>query len=90
MYSRKNGETPTIQEYVEYLINKGIITEADIEDLDENTKNITVEGYVFLVEKESNGNIKITYQNKADNKARIAKLEVTKTTINSISVKVIT
>ena len=90
MYSRKNGETPTIQEYVEYLINKGIITEADVEDLDENIKNITVEGYVFLVEKEESGDIKITYKNKADNKARIAKLEVTKTTINSISVKVIT
>ena len=89
MYSRKNGETPTIQEYVEYLINKGIITEADVEDLDENIKNITVEGYVFLVEKEESGDIKITYKNKADNKARIAKLEVTKTTINSISVKVI-
>ncbi len=88
LYARKNGVTPTLQEYVNHLINKGIITSADVEDIDNNTKNIVVEGYVFTVVEE-NGNIKITYQGKPDDTPRIAKLQVTGTTINSISVKVV-
>ncbi len=88
LYARMNGQTPNVQEYVNHLINKGIITSADVEDIDNNTKNIVVEGYVFTVVEE-NGNIKITYQGKPDNKPRIASLQVTGTTINSISVKVV-
>ena len=42
-----------------------------------------------MVEKEANGNIKITYQGKPDNKPRIANLQVTGTTVDSISVKVV-
>lgn len=86
---KRNGKVPSVQEYVDYLIAKGKITPADVIDIDDNNKNIIAEGYIFLVEKEANGNIKITYQKKADNKPRIAKLQVTKTTINSISIKVI-
>ncbi len=89
LVARKNGEIPSAQEYINHLINKGIITIADVTDIDDNNKNIVVEGYLFLVEKEENGNIKITYQGKADNKPRIAKLQVTGTTIDSISVKVV-
>ncbi len=88
LYARMNGQTPNVQEYVNHLINKGIITSADVEDIDNNTKNIVVEGYVFTVVEE-NGNIKITYQGKPDDTPRIAKLQVTGTTINSISVKVV-
>ena len=84
-----NGQTPSVQEYINHLINKGIITSADVEDIDDNNKNIVVEGYVFLVEKEENGNIKITYQGKPDNTPRIARLQVIGTTIDSISVKVV-
>ncbi len=89
LVARKNGEVPSVEEYINHLINKGIITSADVEDIDDNNKNIVVEGYLFLVEKEENGNIKITYQGKPDNTPRIANLQVTGTTVDSISVKVV-
>ncbi len=89
LVARKNGEVPSLQEYIDHLINKGIITPADVTDIDDNNKNIVVEGYTFLVEKEASGNIKITYQGKATKEPRIANIQVTGTTINSISVKVI-
>ena len=88
LYARKNGETPSLQEYVDHLINKGIITPSDVTDVDDNTKNIVIDGYVFTVVEES-GNIKITYQGKDTKEPRIANLQVTGTTIDSISVKVI-
>ncbi len=86
---RKNGEVPSLQEYVDHLINKGIISESDVEDIDDNTKNITVAGYVFTIVEDTNRDITISYQGKADNSPRIAKLQVTKTSINSISVTVL-
>ena len=89
LYARKNGEVPSLQEYIDHLINKGIITQADVTDIDANNKNIVVEGYLFLVEKEASGNIKITYQGKATKEPRIASLQVMGTTIDSISIKVI-
>ena len=89
LVARKNGEVPSLQEYIDHLINKGIITQADVTDIDANNKNIVVEGYLFLVEKEASGNIKITYQGKATKEPRIANIQVTRTTIDSISVKVI-
>ena len=89
LYARKNSVTPSIQEYIDHLINKGIITSADVTDVDDNTKNMVVEGYLFLVEKEQSGNIKITYQGKATKEPKIANLQVTETTVDSISVKVI-
>ena len=89
LLARKNGEVPSLQEYIDHLINKGIISEADVMDIDDNNKNITVDGYVFLVEKEASGNIKITYQGKATNEPRIAKIQLIGTTIDSISVKTI-
>ncbi len=89
LFARKNGQTPTVQEYVNHLINKGVITASDIQDIDVDNKNIIVEGYVFTVGKEANGNIKVTYQGKPDSTPKIASLQVTGTTINSISVKII-
>ncbi len=89
LVARKNGEIPSLQEYIDHLINKGTITLADVTDIDDNNKNIVVEGYVFLVEKEANGNIKITYQGKDTKEPKIANIQVTGTTIDSISVKVI-
>ena len=89
LVARKNGAIPSLQEYIDHLINKGIITIADVTDIDANNKNIVVEGYLLLVEKEASGNIKITYQGKATKEPRIASLQVTRTTIDSISVKVI-
>lgn len=90
LYAGKNGEVPSVGEYIDHLINKGIITIADVEDIDNDTKNIIVDGYLFVVEKEASGNIKITYQGKATKEPRIAKIQVIGTTIDSISVKVIT
>ena len=89
LVARKNGEVASLQEYIDHLINKGTITLADVTDIDDNNKNIVVEGYVFLVEKEQGGNIKITYQGKDTKEPRIAKIQVIGTTIDSISVKVI-
>ena len=89
LLARKNGQVPSLQEYIDHLINKGIITLADVTDIGDNNKNIVVEGYTFLVEKEASGNIKITYQGKATTEPRIASIGVTGTTINSISVKVV-
>ena len=88
LYARKNGQTPSLQEYIDHLINKGIITPTDVTDVDDNTKNIVIDGYIFTVVEES-GNIKITYQGKDTKEPRIAKLQVIGTTVNSISVKVI-
>ena len=88
LYARKNGQAPSLQEYIDHLINKGIITPSDVTDVDDNTKNIVIDGYVFTVVEES-GNIKITYQGKDTKEPRIANLQVTGTTIDSISVKVI-
>lgn len=84
-----NGDIPSVQEYINYLIAKNIITETEVTHIDSNTKEIVVDNYRFLVEKEESGNIKITYNGIATKNPRIGKIEVVKTTINSISIKVI-
>ncbi len=84
----KNGEAVSVEEYVNHLINKEMITLADVLDIDATNKNIIVEGYIFLVEQEANGNIKITHQGKVDGKPRIAKIEIVNSCID-ITVKVI-
>ena len=88
LYARKNGQAPSLQEYIDHLINKGIITPADVTDVDNSTKNIVIDGYVFTVVEES-GNIKITYQGKDTKEPRIANLQVVGTTIDSIRIKVV-
>ena len=57
-------ENITIEKYLEHIVKQGIIDKEDIKDTEnENVKNIIVENkYVFLVEEEENGNIKITYE----------------------------
>lgn len=62
---KKQGEIPTTKEYINYLIEKDMMD--DIEEVDEDTYYITVEPYVFLVEKEVDKNIKITYILHQDN-----------------------
>ena len=83
-----NGDIPSVTEYINYLISKNIITEQDVTHIDDNTKEIVVDSYMFLVEKEENGNIKITYNGTATKAPKIGKIEIVKTTINSISIKV--
>ena len=85
----KEGERIKIEEYIDHLITSKIITEGDVTDIDEKNKNIIVDGYIFLVEEEPNGNIKITYQSEADGKPRIAKIKVVEVETDSIKIKVI-
>lgn len=62
----KRGNNPTVQEYIDYIVKKGKTDASTVEEIDENNKNIIVEDYKFLVEKEKDGNIKITYNGTAE------------------------
>ena len=62
----RRGENPTVQEYIDYIVNKGKTDASTVEEIDENNKKIIVEKYKFLIEKESDGNIKITYNGTAE------------------------
>ncbi|MCI8362477.1 MAG: hypothetical protein HFJ41_05050 [Clostridia bacterium] len=84
-----NGDIPSVSEYINYIIGKNIISETDVKHIDDNTKEIVVDNYRFLVEKEENGNIKITYNGTVTQAPRIGKIEIVKTTVNSISIKVV-
>ena len=85
-----NGEKVTIEKYLEHLINKGIINREEIEETgEEKSKLITVEDkYIYLVEEEENGNIKITYEGEVGNLKPIIEIEVKEITTNSIKIKV--
>lgn len=59
-----NGSSLDLQKYIEKIIKKEIITNADIENTEyENSKMITVDGYIFLLTGE-NEDIKIEYLGK--------------------------
>ena len=85
----KNLGEVTIEEYIEHIKEKGIIEDKDIEEIDEDSKYITVEDkYVFLLEEKDNKDVEITYMGKPDGMPpRITNIEMTNTT-NSIEVKV--
>ena len=58
------GSSLTLSKYIERLIEKEIITNANIENTEyDNSKLITVDGYVFLL-TEQDGDIKIEIQGK--------------------------
>jgi len=77
------------EKYLQQLVNKGIIDESDIERNQEREEsaNVTLEEkYVFLIEREENGNIKIEYLGEVGNiSPRIENLSVTSTS-NSLNV----
>lgn len=52
-----------LERYLEKLLNENVIEQSDIQETgQENSRYITVEGeYIFLIEKEESGNIKIEY-----------------------------
>lgn len=84
----ENEGKVTLETYLEQIIKEGIIEESNIEGTEnENAKTIVVDGYVFLVEDEKNGNVKITYQGETGK--LIPKLEIKEiiATTNSITVK---
>ena len=75
-----------INRYLDNIVEKGIIEESDIDVIDIKSVNITVERkYVFLIEQEASGNIKIEYLGEVGN--LIPKIEVVSTsnTTSSIS-----
>lgn len=76
--------------YIEYIKGKNIIQDKDITDIGiEGKKYIIVENkYIFLIEDEENGNVKITYMGiPEDIDPVITKLDLTNT-INTITAKV--
>lgn len=80
----------TIGDYLEHIIKEGIITKEDIEATEqEYAKRITVEEeYVFLVEEEDNGNIKITYEGEVGKLKPNIELEIKEIMPKTITVKV--
>ena len=79
----------TIEEYLKHIVEEGLIKEEDIENTEnEDAKYITVEDkYIYLVEEEEDGNIKITYQGEVKDFKPGLEIKITKVTTNSITVK---
>ena len=63
--SEKNEGIPSIEEYVTHLIEEQILIMENVKPVDKNIKYIIVDGYMFLVEKELDGNIKIEIASKS-------------------------
>lgn len=60
-----------VKEFLQFAIDDKVIKEENVENfnsLDDNVQNtiVQIEKYQYLVEKENNGNIKITYKGKAN------------------------
>ena len=84
------GENMTLENYLKYLVDQGMIDESDIEDtVDSNTKTILVDDkYIYSVIKNDDGSITLEYEGKAGKLLpKIKNIEV-KPTTNSITVKV--
>lgn len=70
-----------VKEFLQFAIDDKVIKEENVENfnsLDDNVQNtiVQIEKYQYLVEKENNGNIKITYKGKV-NKGTILNVEIT-------------
>ena len=80
-----------LEKYLDYIKSKELIKQ---EDIVENTGNcaliIMEEKYVYLLEEEENGNLKITYYGKIDNLKPIIELKNITNTTNSITVEIAT
>jgi len=85
-----NDGIVTLETYLDHIKEQGIIDDDCIEETgDEKSRFITVEDeYVYLVEDEENGNVKITYQGKLKDLVPNVIIKVTNTTTNSITVKI--
>ena len=84
------GENMTLENYLKYLVDQGMIDESDIEDtVDSNVKTILVDDkYIYSVIKNDDGSITLEYEGKAGKLLpKIKNIEV-KPTTNSITVKV--
>ena len=84
------GGNLTLEDYLKYLVDQGMIDESDIEDTDNsNEKTILVDDkYIYTVVKKDDGTIELEYEGKAGKLLpKIKSIEVTPTT-SSITVKV--
>ena len=84
------GENMTLENYLKYLVDQGMIDESDIEDgADSNTKTILVDDkYIYTAIKNDDGSITLEYEGKAGRLLpKIKNVEV-KATTNSITIKV--
>ena len=80
---------PDYEKYLQQLIDKGIIDESDIERSQEReeSSNVTLEEkYIFLIEKEENGNIKIEYLGEVGNILPKIESVAVSSTSNSLNV----
>ena len=86
----ENKGKVTLETYLEQIVKEGIIDESDIQETgEENSRTIIVEDkYVFLVEDEENGDVKITYQGEAGKLLPVLEIEKIETTTSTIKIKV--
>ena len=84
------GENMTLENYLKYLVDQGMIDESDIEDTtDSNIKTILVDNkYIYTVVKKDDGTIELEYEGKAGKLLPKIKSVNTKSTTSSIEVKV--
>ena len=84
------GENMTLENYLKYLVDQGMIDESDIEDTeDSNVKTILVDDkYMYTVVKKDDGTIELEYEGKAGKLLPKIKSVNTKSTTSSIEVKV--
>ena len=84
------GESLTLENYLKYLVDQGMIDESDIEDTaDSNIKTILVDNkYIYTVVKKDDGSIGLEYEGKAGKLLPKIKSVNTKSTTSSIEVKV--
>ena len=84
------GESLTLENYLKYLVDQGMIDESDIEDTaDSNIKTILVDNkYIYTVAKKDDGSIGLEYEGKAGKLLPKIKSVNTKSTTSSIEVKV--
>ena len=84
------GESLTLENYLKYLVDQGMIDESDIEDTaDSNIKTILVDNkYIYTVVKKDDGSIGLEYEGKTGKLLPKIKSVNTKSTTSSIEVKV--
>ena len=84
------GKSMTLENYLKYLVDQGMIDESDIEDTaDSNTKTILVDNqYIYTVREKEDGTIELEYEGKAGKLLPKIKSVSTKVTTSSIEVKV--
>ena len=83
-----NENTITLEKYIDFIKQKGIIINENILENNEKSALIVVEGkYVYSLEEE-NGNVKIEYNGKVNNLPPVIKVKNITNTTNKINIEV--